>query len=65
VGDAVPGGVVGSNVKVGVPVVSLVLHAFIAIACGFTTWIGRAITEQLHFEGAPGIASAIPLEVNG
>ena len=52
-GDAV----LGFWVKVGVPVVIAVLHAFCTIGVTVVGVMGRAMVPQLHFDLVPGTAA--------
>ena len=52
--------VVGFWVKVAGPGVLPVVHAFWGKISAFMGWMGSEITEQLHFDGDPGIAVGVP-----
>ena len=52
--------VVGFWVKVAGPGVLAVVHAFWTIAVAVMGVMGSEITEQLHFDGDPGIAVGVP-----
>jgi len=52
--------VVGFWVKVAGPGVLAVVHAFWTIAVAVMGVMGIEITEQLHFDGDPGIAVGVP-----